>query len=325
MLAVLRIIMHHRQMRAALEYYSHPGEITGLEKYADFLDWLSADPGAMYQVAQGLIVHDMWLDKYGIAWNPENEYTQKTVYMQDILDKALTLDGRNLSIPRPPEKRVIACCREFASLMCALLRAKGLPGRSRCGFAIYFGWNGLYEDHWICEYWNGRRWVMADPQLDPFQESTVKRWAPADMQEKIAGFDPRDLTPRDFLTAGRAWTLCRSGKLDAAKFGIGAPIKPEWGVDTLYGLWFVRGNLLRDFAALNKVEVPPFLARLARGMDWKSWRLVNARDGELSAGDWALLDRIAALSTDADASFEEIRRLYDADPDLQVPEKIVER
>ena len=98
----------------------------------------------------------MWLDKYGIEFKKENSCPQKTAYMQDLLDKALELDGCNLAIPRAPDKRVIACCREFATLMCALLRSKGIPARSRCGFAVYFGWTGEFEDHWSCEYWNGK-------------------------------------------------------------------------------------------------------------------------------------------------------------------------
>lgn len=314
-----------------LEYYNKPGEITNIDKYKTFIKWLAADPSAIYQVVQGLIVHDSWIGDYGESYNKTHEYSQKTVYMEDLLDKALEIDSSNLAIPRHPRDRVIACCREFATLMCAFLRAKGIPARSRCGFALYFGWDGKFEDHWICEYWNGDRWVMSDPQLDPFQQSSVINWAlnSADdlknKMNKIHQFNPRDLKPDDFVTAGQAWKLCREGNADPEDFGISCPIKPEWGIDSLHGFWFVRGQLLRDFASLNKVETVPYLVRICEGLDWKPWRLVALKDSELNRNELLLLDTIAELTTDVDANFNEIRKAYSINSDLVVPNEIILR
>lgn len=314
-----------------LNYYSAPGPITGLEKHKDLTGWLPADATALYQVAQGLIVHDMWVGSYGIEYNKENEYPQRTAWMADLLDKALELDGRSLAIPRAPEKRVIACCREFATLYCALLRAKGIPARSRCGFGRYFGWGEGYEDHWVTERWDGSRWVLADPQLDPLQQSLIQQWTlesgncPEETKRKVLQFNPRDLKPGEFIVAGEAWKLCREGKADPMRFGIGCPIRPEWGIDSLYGLWFVRGQLLRDFAALNKVETVPYLLRICKKLDWKPWRLVGAKDGELTHEDFDLLDRIAELSIDPDIYFDEIQAVYETNDAVRVPEEIIQR
>ena len=56
-------------MHEILDYYRLPGQITGLDKYKEFTDWLTPDPEAIYQVAQGLLIHDMWIDKYGIDYD----------------------------------------------------------------------------------------------------------------------------------------------------------------------------------------------------------------------------------------------------------------
>ncbi|MGE5678867.1 MAG: transglutaminase-like domain-containing protein [Pseudomonadota bacterium] len=318
-------------MPDVLQYYSEPGDITDLSGHKPFIEWLGDDPGAIYQVVQGLLVHDLWVGFYGENYNEAHEYSQQTAYMVDLLDKAIELDKSNLAIPRRPGSRVIGCCREFATLMCAMLRAKGIPARSRCGFAVYFGWDGKYEDHWICEYWNGQRWVMADPQLDPFQQSSVINWGlnsgnktDKDVQ-RIKQFTPRDLKPDEFITAGRAWKMCREEKADPEDFGIACPIKPEWGIDSLYGLWFVRGQLLRDFAALNKVETVPYLVRICKGLDWKPWRFVHAKDNELTEEDLSLLDIIAELSNDADGNYARIREAYLNNGDLSVPYEITMR
>lgn len=318
-------------MSEVLKYYSEPGEITRLHKHKAFTEWLTDDPNAIYQVVQGLIVHDRWLADYGGSYTETHAYPQKTAYMEDLLDKALELDNSSLAIPRHPRDRVIACCREFATLMCALLRAKGLPARSRCGFALYFGWNGIYEDHWVCEYWNGTRWVMADPQLDPFQQSTLIRWAlnadhAADkLKHKIKQFNPQDLKSDEFITAGQAWKLCRKGEENPEKFGISCPIRPEWGIDSLYGLWFVRGQLLRDFAALNKVETVPYLVRIWKGLGWRPWRLMALKDDELTDSELSLLDAIAGLTTDVDGNHSEIRKEYSVNKALIVPDEIISR
>ena len=100
-------------MSDVLEYYSEPGVITHLEKHKTFTEWLTSDPNAIYQVVQGLIMHDSWLIQYGENYIKAHEYSQKTAYMEDLLDKALELDNSNLTIPRHPRDRVIACCREL--------------------------------------------------------------------------------------------------------------------------------------------------------------------------------------------------------------------
>lgn len=313
------------------DYYGKPGEITRLDRFKSFVEWMPDEPGAIYQIVQGLIVHDMWVGQYGMKYDKSHEYPQKTAYMEDLLDKALELDNSSLALPRHPRDRVIACCREFATLMCAFLRVKGIPARSRCGFAIYFGWNGEFEDHWICEYWNGSRWVMADPQLDPFQQSSIISWSlnenrdSVEKQQRIKQFDPRCLKRDEFVTGGQAWKLCREGKEDPESFGIGCPIQPDWGIDSLHGLWFVRGQLLRDFAALNKVETVPYLVRICKKLDWKPWRLVGSKDSELSQDDLVLLDYIAELSIDPGKNFTQIRDAYKSNGDLTVPDAIIAR
>jgi hypothetical protein len=87
----------------------------------------------------------------------------------------------------------------------------------------------------------------------------------------------------------------------------------------------VRGQLLRDFAALNKVETVPFLVRLSKGFSWAPWRLVGAKDAELSEDDYGLLDKIAELSLKPDENLEEIRALYESIEDLRAPEEVLRR
>lgn len=304
----------HGPSSELLHFYRTPAPVTDLAKYATLIDWLTDDIRAIYQVVQGLLIHGGWLGTYGITMQREQTYDTQIAYMTDLLDKALELDPRSLSIPRSPERRVICCCREFATLMCAILRHKGMPARSRCGFATYLAYPGYYEDHWVCEYLDAQeqRWVMVDPQVDPLQQSQLK-----------LHINPLDVNGEQFITAGHAWKMCRTGAVGPDRFGICDDPKP-YGLDSLYGLWFARGQLLRDLAALNKVETVPYLVLLEQGRDWCSWRLVGADDASLTADDMALLDRAADVAISA-TSLPEITALYNDHPDLQPPMAIMAR
>ena len=299
--------------RAVRAYYVAPGQITNLKSHDGFIDWLTDEVSAIFRVVQGLLIHDGWMPSYGASFNDQQRYDLDTLRMDALLDKALDLCSRNLSIPRSPEKRVIGCCREFATLMTAILRAKGVAARSRCGFAAYFDESPRWEDHWLCEYWqrSESRWVLVDPQMDPYQQSTLR-----------LPFSPLDVPREQFLTGGEAWIACRSGRLDPNDLGI-SDDPATYGLNTLYGLRFVRGNLLRDFASLNKVETVPLLMRLWRNLSWDTWRLVGSRDDGLSPSDLALLDRVAAVSIDIDELLEEACDLFAHEADLRPGQEIL--
>lgn len=305
--------MTARIRKESLRYYAKAGPVTNIEKYREFVDWLTDDVRAIFQVVQGILVHDGWLKAYGIGFNDAQRYDFNSLTMETVLDKAIELGGRSLPIPRAPDKRVIGCCRDFATLMTALLRAKGIPARSRCGFAAYFDDSPTWEDHWVCEYWNTEqlRWILVDPQMDPFQQSVLS-----------LSFSPLDIPRSQFLTGAEAWLACLEKRFDPVHFGIsGNPA--EYNLETLYGLWFVRGNLLRDFASLNKVETVPLLMRLWRDLTWRSWRLVGERDEKLTNTDLSLLNQLAQVATTPDVRFGELRKLYQTNRELQPGDEIL--
>jgi hypothetical protein len=97
----------------------------------------------------------------------------------------------------------------------------------------------------------------------------------------------RSLSRDRFVIAGNAWMQCRAREADPAKFGIFK--------DDMRGLWFIAGNLVRDAAALNKMEMLP----------WDQWGAMPAPDKPLQT-DRLLFDRLAALMRAPDASFAEL-------------------
>ncbi len=271
-------------------FYAEQGIITDPSEYADKLQNLPRDISALVKVVQGLLIHVFWTERYGLNLSEERKQEGQLRKVRLQLQRIFELDGSPLQNPRPLERRLAGNCRDFATLLCSFLRSQGIPARARCGFGAYFR-PGTYEDHWVCEYWHEgeKRWVLVDAQLD-------------DLQRKVLGirFDNLDVPRNEFIVGGKAWHWCRQGKADPNDFGI----------FDMRGLGFIRGDFVRDIAALNKVELLP----------WDCWGLAGP-DSELTEADLEFLDHCAPLTMDANVDSAKVRKLY-LDPRLKVPAKI---
>jgi Transglutaminase-like superfamily len=273
-----------------LAYYAAPGPMTDLAGLpADVFDGLPTDPVGLCRTVPGLVVHEMWANAYGfdVPENRLNDLQARTaVEMTDVIRR---LDAGPLSVARPAERRMVGNCRHFSTLSAALLRHAGIPARARCGFATYFE-PGKYVDHWVTEYWHAgeRRWVRIDAQLDEVQRAAIS-----------PEFDTEDLPPGPFLPAGEAWQLCRTGRADPDTFGI----------FEFWGLWFVQANVVRELAALNKMELLP----------WDVWGPMTVQE-EPDAAAKSLTDTVADVIGGDDTGA--VRRVYEENEGLRVPDKV---
>lgn len=272
-----------------LEYYARPGIMTDPGEYANLFEGLPQQVSELVEIVQRLMIHIFWAERYGVklSKNREQEVQLRTVSQK--VRRILELDDQPLTVLRPLEKRLVGNCRDFATFLCAMLRYRGVPARARCGFGVYFT-PDRYEDHWVCEYWKAdeERWVMVDAQLDEFQREKL------DIQ-----FDPLDMPPGQFVTGGKAWLMYRAGEADPDKFGI----------FDMHGIAFIRGNLIRDFLALNKIEILP----------WDGWGLMERDDRSAATNEVELMDQLARLTLAGNEAFPQIRAAYETDSRLRIP------
>jgi hypothetical protein len=252
------------------------------------LDDLPSDLDALRAIVQGLLLHRDWAPAYGVGGAAIRLEEQNLRSTAEVLTRALELCDDHVTVTRPPIDRVLCICRHFTLLHTALLRSQGVPARARCGFSNYFD-PAKWYDHWITERWSGERWVRDDPQVDDLQAHAVG-----------LDFDPYDQPPGRFLTGGEAWLATRAGEFDPGLFGI----------FDMWGPAFIAGNVLSDFACLNKVELLP----------WDSWGMMTGPHRPPTDEAAAVLDEVAALSTgdDVDAG----RARYRDDDRLRVPPDI---
>jgi hypothetical protein len=273
--------------------YAAPGALTviGPEFDAALAD-LPTDPLGICRVAQSVLISP---DGAGAFHLPAEREAEKSIRRVDALLATLFAhDPAPLTATRRMPDRVVGTCRHFTVLSVALLRARGHAARARCGFAAYFD-AGKHVDHWIVEWWDpaSDRWVRIDPEMLGLSE--------------ILGLPEgrtADLAPDDFLTGGEAWTACGSGGLDPTAFGV-------HGVLHAWGIAEIRGNAIRDLAALNNVEMLP----------WDEWgRMAASYAGDTGPEYDALVDAVAAACSSGDPSA--IRTTY-AREDLTVPASMI--
>jgi len=276
--------------RDPLEYYRIQGPMTDPGDEGGCLGGIPTEVAGLRDIVQGLVIHVFWTERYGVRVPPERKRELQMRGMKEKLAQVRLLDGSPITTARPPDRRILGNCRDVSLMLCSMLRHLGKPARARCGFATYFAPNH-FEDHWVCEYWGKEgRWVKVDAQLDALQ------------REKLGiDFDPLDVPPDRFLAGGKAWQMCRTGGADPDSFGI----------SDMHGLWFVRGNLVRDLASLNKVELLP----------WDAWGLMDSTSTSAPESDLALLDHVADATQAGNDRFAEVRSLFN-DERLRVPLKI---
>jgi hypothetical protein len=257
--------------------FRSPIDMSNAGARATLLDGLPRDVGGLAKVVQGLLIHEHIAPAYGVTLTAEQHAQAHMRGVERMLNCIARQDSRPLPQARPPGERVVGVCRHFTLLHVAMLRRQGLAARARCGFGAYFE-KGKFVDHWVTECWNEgqQRWVLVDAQLDQHQRELF-----------AIAFDPLDVPREQFLVAGDAWQLCRSGKADPGAFGI---------LD-MHGLWFIASNVIRDVAALNNNEMLP----------WDVWGAMTQNDAEL---DLRFIDQLAALSCAPDRHFGDLRAAY---------------
>jgi excinuclease ABC subunit A len=278
----------------SISYYRDHSPITDPGQYAYLYDGLPDDLRALVNVIQGQMIHRNAVKGYGVTLTRGSRSEQHLRTMRQRLARIAELSPDPLTIAREPRERSVGMCRDFAVFLVSLLRHKGVPARMRVGFADYlFDKGGFKADHWISEYWDetNSRWVLADPDIGGMPPGLLG------IQIACNLFDLR--RDHDFYMAGSAWQLARAGKVRSDLFRYSGHWK---------GFPCIRGNLLHDFQSLNRLEL---------GLSDYWDELHYKPETGLTAEDKAVLDRVAALTINPEASFDEMRAYFDGLPRTQ--------
>src|ERR1700730_13546841 len=136
---------------ATLAYYAAHSALTDPGVHAGSVNSLPSDVLTLCQTLQGLLIHEAWIDKYGVSPAVFSGQSRETLSVAQRLEQLLAIDPSPLTTARPNASKALSPCRDLSLMLCGVLRHHGVPARVRCGFAQYFAANP-YEDHWVCQY-----------------------------------------------------------------------------------------------------------------------------------------------------------------------------
>ena len=279
-----------------LNFYASPGKFTNLGKYAK-LQSIPSDLHEMVSMLQGNLIHEFAaLPFYGVDATKEKREESHIRYAKSMVEKILNEDSGSIDKKKKPEERLMGVCHHYSLLLTALLRSKKIPARVRYGFGSYFH-EGYFEDHSICETWDSatQSWKLVDAQFDSIWQKQLK-----------IRHDIFQVPREKFLTPGLAWIKCRRGELDPERFGIFQ--------GDLRGLWFLAGNIIKDIAALNKMEL----------LQWDAWGAMPRPNNQMKdQKKLKFFDELAELSNHPDENFQEVKEVYDdKSKRIFIPERV---
>lgn len=188
------------------------------------------------------------------------------------------LDEAGFTANKDVTKRITVSCRQASILFSAILKAKGIPCRSRAGFMDFGNAGDSYVEHWVNEYWDfgENRWILAD--VDGYYE-----------YEERFGYSQFHLPRRKFITASEAWLGLRRHTLNQ-KLDV-------YAANLLEG---AGEYLMMDFHALMNNEI------------FYSYQPIYFRGGihTLSEAELCELDQLAELLKNPDENIEQIEYLW---------------
>lgn len=272
-------------------YYATHSPFSDPEKCAYLYDTFSDDLSKIVYHIQNLFLHYADINLFSITVSDEQYSELNLRYTKNILEKIIEKDSRSLSFSRETKNKVMGVCRDTSLLLCSVLRNRGIPARLRSGFVNYFI-PGLFLDGFCVEYFDDalQRWRSVDTRTMPLHIDHYK--LPID-------FDLTDVPDTKFISAAKAWQMCRFENADPVRFGSRQH----------RGLFTVRNRLLHDLALLNKHET----------LIWDVWEPMLSS----SITDFDLLDKLSDLLLNDVNDIEKIIDFYKTHPQLQMPNTIL--
>jgi len=283
------ILDHH----LATSVYTYAGN------YKDYFKSLPDNISELGKLICSQIIHRVTLKEGNTNANVSLIYGDMTKFPwyrmrceDDILQTAVSmtaelfrLDNKGFIPERQAENKIVVTCRYVSVLMSAILKAKGIPCRSRSGFAPYLK-EGFSLDHWINQYWDREqtRWITFD--ADFFEDGNL-------------GFSQYDIPADKFDWAADTWLKIRENKTDGNIFLYAGGEK---------SLKAVIRAVFYDFHALMNNEI---------SYEFQPTYIAGKFD-KLSEDDFKEIDTLAKLMVNNDVNFDTLFEIWNTNKKYRI-------
>ena len=198
---------------------------------------------------------------------------------QSVLAELLRKDSK-YDMKREIQNKVHVTCRCQAILLVSILKAKGIPARARSGFAEYFKNDGIYWDHWITEFYDGKngKWILAD----------------ADGCCDDIDFNPFDMPREKFLFGAKAWLGMRRKEFKEEQICYASDPVTTGLKAAIRGLFYDFHCLMND--EIIFLHMPNYIRK---------------KNFELSEEEYQELDELAELMLNPNENFEKLQEIWE--------------
>lgn len=284
-----------------LNFYKNTSLFTYLGPYTNFAKSLPDDLETLCSLLRNQIIHPFDLKDEKERKNKNSFYGNMTLipttsltFENDLFPTAIAMMAELLrrnnqfTIKRKIEDKIHVCCRETSILLVAILKAKNIPAKTRCGFTYSVnevGINGAGE-HWIVEYYNekNKKWILVDPTMY-YDQETLEYYQ---IDYSLTNI-PRD----KFVFAAEAYLGLRNKKYKSEDiYSFTNPIT--------YGIKAAINQLFHDFHSLMNNEIlfcqnPKYLDKL----------------DQLTNDEYQELDELANLMLEENKNFESLKYIWE--------------
>lgn len=290
-----------------LDFYRNTSLFTDLGFYTSFAKNLPNDIETLCLLLRNQIIHPFDLKDEEERNNQNSFYGDMTkipitslIFENDLFPTAIAMMAEllrrdpNFTTKRKIEDKIHVCCRETAILLIAILKAKNIPARVRCGFTHSVSEIDGAGDHWIVEYYSDdyKKWVLVDPTMC-YDQETLKYY-------KIDY--PLINMPRDkFIFAAEAYLGLRNQKYKTNDIYCFSSPK-------IFGIKAAIDELFYDFHSLMNNEIL-FCQKL---------KYLKDKDYKLSDYEYKELDELATLMLEPNINFDKIKCIWDSNEKFRI-------
>lgn len=283
-------------MKEILDHYRQVSTYTYSGVYKEYFKKLPDDISELGRLICSQVIHRVTLRQGNTGANKNMIYGDMERYPwyrlrceDDVLltASAMTaelfrLDDKGFRLQRAVEDKIVVTCRYVSVLMSAILKSKGIPCRSRAGFAPYL-FENKSGDHWINQYWNAEeeRWITFD--ADGF------------FNESGLNFNQYDIPKDGFDWAADTWLNIRNGKIEGEGFVYADAI----GTNSLRAA--IR-EIFYDFHAIMNDEISYNFQPC----------YIDGKFGELTENHLKEIDELAELMLEPDKNFNKLVSIWNS-------------
>lgn len=286
------------------QHYTKTGTYTYSGPYRDYFRMLPDEIKDIGNLVCGQVIHPITLhqcepEMFLLYGDLRNYPKYRMLNEDDVFQTAAAMtaelfrmDERGFIPSRCVENKLVVTCRFVSVLMNAILKAKGIPCRSRAGFFQYWPNTPDTCDHWIDEYWNEqeKRWIAFDADgFYPFEEKL--------------GFSQYDIPHERFAWAPEVWLGIRNGEFDGAYYVYADSRGTRGLAAAVRQLFYDFHSLMNDEISYNCLPSYVYNAE---------------RFSKLSENELKELDDLALLMLDPDKNFSQLKEFWNTEDKYRI-------